>query len=118
MDIKILLFNILCLIHIFVWLFIGFAFLNKKYASFNLYYLIPCIYIIHIFPFHIFNVVKESMYHDEWKNKYDLFVGSLFPINHIIVLQSILEERCFANPLGSQGMLILGAITSAYALKK
>ena len=29
----------------------------------------------------------------------------------------LLDKKCFGNPIGPQGMLILGAITSAWALK-
>jgi len=95
-----------------------FAFLNKKYASFNLYYLIPFIYVIHIFPFHLLNSIKESMYKDEWKEKVESFLNSIIIISQYTGLQKILDDTCFANPLGAQGMLIFGAITSAYALKK
>jgi hypothetical protein len=94
------------------------AFLNKKYASFNLYYLIPFIYVIHIFPFHFLNSIKESIYQDDWKEKVDSFLNSIIIISQYTDLQKALEDNCFANPFGAQGMLIFGAITSAYALKK
>ena len=118
MDAKILLFNILCGIHILIWAFILLAFLNKKFASFNLYYLIPFVYVIHIFPFHFINSIKEKMYENEWKEKVDSFTNSILVISQYTDLQKKLDENCFANPLGTQGMLILGAITSAYTLKK
>ena len=54
------LFYCLCIIHIFIWLFILFsAFINKNCALFNLIIFIPFIYLLHIFPFHVINHIKS-----------------------------------------------------------
>ena len=44
-----ILYFLIYLIHFILWLFVVFAFLNKKTAIFNIYILIPIIYISHIF---------------------------------------------------------------------
>ena len=52
------LFIILVLVHVLIWVFILFAFLKKETAKINIKYVIPFIYIIHIFPFHFINKAK------------------------------------------------------------
>lgn len=101
-------------------MFILFAFLNKSAAYINLYYLVPFIYIIHIFPFHFLEYTKEQMYATSYKEKINDFnKASPFGILKVYKdIQDNLDNYCFANPIGAQGMLIFGAITSAYSLKK
>jgi len=118
MDLKILLFKVICIFHILIWLFILLAFLNKKLAKFNLYILIPAIYIIHILPFHLLSSLKESMYKDDWEEKADSLTSSIIVLGQYTDIQKVLDKFCFASPFSPQGMLILGAITSAYALKR
>ena len=59
------LFIILCIIHIIVWVFILLAFLNPITAYYNVYYVIPIIYILHILPFHIIISLKKKIYTDD-----------------------------------------------------
>ena len=59
------LFIILCIIHIFIWAFVLLAFLNPKTAYYNVYYVIPIIYIVHILPFHIIVSLKKKIYTDD-----------------------------------------------------
>lgn len=111
-------FILLCLLHIFIWSFVLFAFVNPKTAKFNLYYLIPLIYIIHIFPLHFINEAKKQMYPNDWEERVDTVTDTLVIPGKFVSFQKSLDKKCFGNPIGHQGMLILGAITSAWALKK
>lgn len=109
-------FYIISIIHILIWIFVIFSFLNKKTAHINLYYVIPFIFFLHMFPFHILNNAKKSLYPTNWEKKANkiqnkLLVGIIFDF-----LKDIFKNS-FASPFSPQGMLILGSITSAYRLK-
>jgi len=113
-----LIFFCVCIIHVFIWIYVVFAFVNKTASYYNLFYIIPIIYILHMLPFHILGKIKENIY----KNKYKLknendksFKILLFPTIHNW-LKNIFKNSFF-NPFSPQGMLILGAITSAWRLK-
>jgi hypothetical protein len=60
------------------------------------------------------------VYPDDYKVRVDKFLeSSPFGIFKLYVdTQNRLEDYCFGNPIGAQGMLIFGAVTSAYALKR
>jgi hypothetical protein len=94
------------------------AFLNRNYAYFNLYYLIPFVYVMHVLPFHVILSVKEYMYKDTWTEKTESIVSSIYPVKVFSDMKEHLSKVCFENPISSQGMLIFGALTSAYAIKK
>jgi hypothetical protein len=109
-------FIILCIIHVLIWLFIITAFINKTTAEINLYYLIPLIYVLHIFPFHIIIKMKE---YAEPENTIEKIKD--FENNNIITkiywdIYRYLSYSTF-NPLTPQGMMIFGAISSDWALK-
>ena len=68
--------NILIIFHIFIWCFILFGGLvYTPFSSINLLYLIPLVYLLHIFPFHF--IIKTKIEFIEknidilWKNSYD-----------------------------------------------
>ena len=113
---KHLTFTILVLIHIMIWLYVIFAFLNEKTAYYNLYYVIPIIFIIHIFPIHFINRTKKSLYPSDWEEKAkDIEKNLLIGYVHEMI-RNIFSDS-FASPISPQGMLILGAILSSYSLK-
>lgn len=113
---KHLTFTILVLIHIMIWLYVIFAFLNEKTAYYNLYYVIPIIFIIHIFPIHFINRTKKSLYPSDWQEKAkDIEKNLLIGYVHEMI-RNIFSDS-FASPISPQGMLILGAILSSYSLK-
>lgn len=109
-------FEVLCIVHILVWLFIIFAFVNKQAAEFNLYYLIPLIYILHLLPFHIIVSLKEMVEPENTSEKVNEFEHNNFFASCRFKLIDIFKDATF-NPLTPQGMMILGTITSAWALK-
>ena len=113
------LFIILCIIHITVWVFVLLAFLNPITAYYNVYYVIPMIYVLHILPFHILVSLKKKIYSDdkEKKAKEDL-VSKLLVIPYIFnKIKDFFNKFSYFNPLSPQGMLIFGLITSIYKLK-
>ena len=114
--IKYLIFIFICLLHIFIWGFILFAFISKNTAKFNLVVVIPIIYILHILPFHILKSIKYLLYPDSATNKVDSINIFLIIPKLFTSLQSTLDNICFKSPISSQGMLIFGALSSAYRL--
>ena len=113
------LFTILAIIHIFVWVFVLFAFLNKKTAYFNLNYFIPLIYILHILPFHVLIKLKQQIYEpSELEKKENILYNLLIFPKVYKYMQSRLNTYCTFNPISPQGMLIFGLISSYYSLKK
>tara|TARA_B000000475_G_scaffold226273_1_gene190496 strand:+ start:111 stop:476 length:366 start_codon:yes stop_codon:yes gene_type:complete len=114
---KYSIFLFLALTHIFIWLFVIFAFLNKKTAYYNLYYVIPIIFVIHMLPFHFINSSKKYLYPSKWREKSsDIEDGVL--IGPIHKFTKNIFSNSFASPMSAQGMLILGSILSAYSLKR
>lgn len=110
-------FILLALVHTFIWVFVLLAFINSSTAKINLYYLIPLIYILHIFPLHFINEAKQAMYPYDWKERADEINNSMGIPGKFVKLQKSLDKECFANPISPQGMLLFGAITSAWVLK-
>jgi len=58
------------------------------------------------------------MYKDNWKEKDIAISSSMYPVKVFLDMRESLTKVCFENPISNQGMLIFGAITSAYAIKK
>ena len=112
-----ILFNLICIVHLFIWTFVLLAFVNEKTAHFNLFYLVPLIYVLHILPFHILIRMKENLEPDTWKDKDNQIKSNLILPELFDQLQKYLEKNCFMSPLSAQGMLLFGAISSAWRLK-
>ena len=110
-------FIFLAILHICIWLFVMLAFLNPKTARLNLYYIVPFIYLIHVFPLHFINEAKRQMYPDDWEERANSICNSMVLPGKFIKLQDFLENFCFKSPLSPQGMLIFGAISSAWVIK-
>ena len=112
------LFIIFSTIHIFVWVFVLFAFLNKKSAYFNLNYFIPFIYILHIFPFHVLTKLKQQIYEPIELEEKGKTLDSLFIFPRVFKnIQTKLNTYCTFSPISPQGMLIFGLISSYYSIK-
>jgi len=106
---------ILTIIHVIIWLFVLFAFVNKRTAYYNLYYIIPLIFLLHMLPFHPLETAKAYLYPDQVQR-----VERLMNIMIVGRIQRALINCCkysFASPMTPQGMLIFGALSSAQALK-
>ena len=114
--IKIVLFNLIALIHILIWAFILFAFMNINTASVNLFLIIPAIYILNILPFHIINIIKNKMYPNDWEEKASKVENCIFIVKYFRKMQEYTDKHCFESPVSPQGMLIFGALSSAYVL--
>jgi hypothetical protein len=116
MDINKILLTIVCLFHIFIWMFVSFAFINENAATINAYVVIPFIYVLHILPFHVLTETKKQL-SNTWEEYNDGLLKKLYLPFHFVKLQHKLEKLCFFNPIGAQGLLIFGLITSIYRLK-
>lgn len=92
------------------------AFLNKQTAEINLYYIIPLIYILHMLPFHVINILKEQVESENTYEKVKIVENNLLVVPIFVQINKLFANS-FGNPLSPQGLLIFGAITSAYALK-
>jgi hypothetical protein len=123
------------IIHNLFWVFVIFAFYNKKLAYFNLYYLIPATYILHILPFHILEKLKDGIKETDkpeqpehmgspqqkgssQENSKDKDYKPNAFLQTYIDIQKSVNTYCYASPFSPQGLLIFGAVSSAYALKK
>jgi hypothetical protein len=111
-----MIFESICLIHIFIWVFVLLAFFSVKTAKINLYFIIPAIYLIHILPFHILTESKKSLDPEHWEENMDNFLEDLVIPKKFVDLQNKLEKQCFASPISPQGMLLFGAISCSYKL--
>ena len=105
-------------LHVLIWIFVMFAFLNPKTARLNLYYVVPLIYVLHVFPLHFINEAKRQMYPSDWEDRTVTVYDAMVLPGQFLKAQNNLEKKCFASPISPQGMLIFGAITSAWAIKK
>jgi len=110
-------FYAICMLHVIIWIFVQLAFLNPKLAYINLFYIIPFIYIMHILPFHVLNESKKNMYPNDHEDMIDKFSKLTILPNLHKKAEIVLDKFCFKSPINPQGMLIFGALTSAYALK-
>lgn len=110
------LFYIVCLIHVILWMFIMLAFLDKRTAYFNVYYLIPLIYIVHILPFHILMEIKYDIYEEDTSNKIREFDDTIVVPSIFAKLSNWFQKNSTFNPISPQGMMIFGLLTSIYVL--
>ncbi len=111
-------FNLTGIIHIFVWVFVLFAFTNKKLAYFNIYYIIPMIYLLHILPFHILMEIKKKSNPKHWEEDTEYIYNILILPDIFVKTQKYLDKHCTYNPISPQGMLIFGLLSSIYVLYK
>tara|TARA_B110001450_G_scaffold144420_1_gene135060 strand:+ start:477 stop:794 length:318 start_codon:yes stop_codon:yes gene_type:complete len=98
-------------IHISLWLFVVFAFVDKELARINLTYIIPIIYVLHILPFHILHTLECicNKNCEEDTSKVQKKIG-FFQTRDFF-------RNSFQNPLSPQGMLVLGSILSYYKIR-
>ena len=111
-----MIFEVLCVIHVLIWGFVLLAFLNKKWAYYNVYFVIPFIYLVHMLPFHILVALKQKVDPSNYtKHEKDVLKIMVFPPIWKKIT-SALHEYCFASPFTPQGMLIFGLITGIVVL--
>ncbi len=112
-----LLFILITLLHFMTWGFMLFAFLSPRLAYINLFYFIPFVYIIQILPFHFFNTAKEKIYPEDWRQRSDMIAAYLVIPAVVGFLREMFEKFSFFNPLSWQGIMIFGAVSSAWSLR-
>jgi len=104
-------------------MFIALAFLNKRLAYYNLYFIVPGTYIVHILPFHIIEWLKDKVREKEPDRAPEQLVNESQekPGPSLISRLNIphyFDKYCFRSPFSAQGLLVFGAVSSAYVLKK
>jgi len=111
-----MLFQLIYIVHILFWLFILTAFLDKKLAYYNIYYVIPITYILHILPFHILMKLKKEIDPKNHKLRAKEIDEQLIIPKYFVDIQDKLEKECTFSPISPQGMLIFGLLSSIYVL--
>lgn len=106
-------FAAVALVHIMVWAFVLLAWLSPKTAVINLTVVIPLIYALHILPFHTLTAVKQRMHPETWQQDSEAIERALV-VPFAFSRANDFFSQSYANPLSPQGMLLLGAITSAW----
>lgn len=108
--------------HIIFWLYLVFgSFFGPTHARFILLWLIPFIWLLHMAPFHVlFEYESTSLGldptdpHRQREEAVAEKVSEIFPfMKPVYGLQFWCEDNCTFNPIGGQGMIILGAIISS-----
>jgi|SaaInlV_165m_DNA_3_1040750.scaffolds.fasta_scaffold00357_28 hypothetical protein len=112
----IILFMILCIIHVLIWGFVLFAFINKNTARINIYIVIPIIFLLHCLPFHFLVQAKKQLYDTSYLDKESKMYKILIIPDIFLNISKKLEKICTFNPLSPQGMLIIGLITCLFRL--
>lgn len=110
--------------HILFWVYVIFgSFWGKMHARFILLWLIPFVWVLHMAPFHVLfeyeakSVGVSDLGKREKLEAVNAEVVSIFPfMEPFFTLQLWCEDNCTFNPIGGQGMLILGAIVAARVL--
>jgi hypothetical protein len=110
--------------HILFWVYVIFgSFLGRIHARFILLWLIPFVWLLHMAPFHaLFEYEAKSVGASDLGKREKLEavnteVISIFPfMEPFFTLQLWCEDNCAFNPIGGQGMLILGAIVASRVL--
>jgi len=94
------------------WSFMLVAWIFPETALFNILILLPCVYIIHILPFHPFEIVKNDLCPEELKDskKNGTTKGT------VTGFQDKLNKFCTFSPISHQGLMLFGLITSILSL--
>jgi len=99
-----------------VWIFVTFAFLNKKTAYINVYIIIPLIYISHLLPFHTIIKLKELARPDSWRDDIAEFTGKVnktMPFGEeFLKFHIYIDKNCYFSPISVQGIMIFGLLSS------
>ena len=108
---------VLSVVHVGVWGFVMLGFMTRGTAEINLYYVVPAIYILHMLPFHVITKAKKEVCPDDY-TEVEQSVGKILVFPELIThLSKTLDNACTFNPLSPQGMLVFGALSSAFALR-
>ena len=105
---------VLAIVHLAIWAFVLLAFVNKRAARFNVTRLIPLVYVAHMLPFHVLTETKREACGEDWESVDDSVVDALVLPRVFKQAQAYAAAHCFASPISPQGMLLFGALSSAW----
>lgn len=103
-------------LHVLVRAFVLLAWAHPVAAAANVFVIVPAIYVAHMLPHHILTTAKAKMRPRTWKQDSDALLDAMVVPGAFVRLQQCLQRVCFMSPLSPQGMLVLGTLTSAWAL--
>lgn len=106
-------FAAVALVHILIWAFVLLAWVHPRAAAINLTVVIPLIYVVHMLPFHVLTTLKQRMRPQTWEQDNEAIEDALVLPDAFEGIRAAFDAS-FANPLSPQGMLVLGALTSAW----
>ena len=120
MNFAHILFHFVWIIHIIFWIYI----ITSPFLPFsnvwkyNIYYVVPLVYMIHILPFHVLCKTKDFLIIDEkekknWEHYYTYNIPGLSTISQF---REHLQKNCTFSPFSPQGMLLFCLIISVYRL--
>ena len=110
-------FEALVLVHVLIWAFVLLAWAHPAAATLNVLVVVPAIYVAHaLFPHHLLEAAKARLRPSTWKGDADELLDAWVVPGAFVRAQAALERRCFQSPLSPQGMLVLGSLTSCWAL--
>ena len=113
------------LVHIayfLIYVFICFAFLNRRLAHINLYYVLPIMFLLYLVPVCPIDFIEEQLVggetlEDARTKKMEAREKNI-AYKWWMSLSDMVGNKGFATPLSATGLLIFGGVTSAYALKR
>jgi hypothetical protein len=110
-------FIFLWILHISIWVYVLLAFLNKTTALYNVFFVVPFIYIIQILPFHILEKLKKNIYNnDKIRLENQEIIRKILIFPYLFEQLSLFFDKSYFNPLSPQGMLVFGLLTSIHTL--
>jgi len=101
-SLRALLFGLVALLHILIWVFVLTAFVHRTSARINLYYVVPCLYVIHMLPFHLLERLKLHLTQndeDAKRRQMDQLEKALLIPFAFRRLQTTLDSACTFNPI-------------------
>jgi len=94
------------------WSFVLIAWIFPETALFNILFLLPLVYFIHILPFHPFEIVKNELCPDELKKSKESNTAK----GTVNGIQDKFSKFCTFSPISHQGFMLFGFISSILSL--
>lgn len=112
-----MLFAAVVALHVLVWAFVLLAWVHPRAAAANVLVVVPGIYVLHaLLPVHVLETIKAWMRPSSWKRDSDELLRSWVVPGAFVRVQEWAATRAFMSPVSPQGMLVIGSLTSCWAL--
>jgi hypothetical protein len=106
-----LLFLFLYTVHTGAWIFILLGgFVNKQYANWIVFFIVPFMYVLQMFKDHPFEALKTKLLKDEKQKRENVYAPMfILPVLQRKLTNTFFKESIF-NPVSYQGLMILAMI--------